>query len=152
MFDTVGDNLKEVYESYCDLGSSISKILRKRQEKAVIPAVQIGYGIILAVAGVPIGMASLTGGFIFSVGAAIIPTFLPTGVPAKIVAKLYFRDPNKREIMQMETDIIEGQLPNAQENVSNLLKKLNKAGFKYSDINPFADDLPTVNHSERVDV
>lgn len=151
-FDSVLVNvsgiLEEVFENYCSLGSSIAELIRKRNEQAVVPAVRVGYGIVLAVAGVPIGMVSLAGGVIFAVGAAIVPALLPAGAPAQVVAKLYFRDPGRQEIMQMETDIMERQLPNAKEGIDKVLSELRRAGFKELDVNPFLDDLPTINHTE----
>jgi hypothetical protein len=141
--------LEEVFENYCALGSSIAELVRRRHEEAVVPAVRIGYGIVLAIAGAPIGMISLTaGGVIFNVGATIAASLLPAGAPAQVVAKLYFRDPGRKEIMQMETDIMERQLPNAKEGIDKVLSELKRAGFKVVDVNPFLDDLPTINHAE----
>lgn len=144
----VGGILQEVFENYCVLGSDIAAHVRERHEQAVVPGVKIGYGIVLAVAGVPIGLVSLAGGVIFAIGAAIVPSLIPAGAPAQVVAKLYFRDPGRREIMQMETDIMERQLPNAREGVRKILAELSRAGFKELDVNPFVDDLPTINHTE----
>jgi hypothetical protein len=94
-------------------------------------------------------MISLTaGGVIFNVGATIAASLLPAGAPAQVVAKLYFRDPGRKEIMQMETDIMERQLPNAKEGIDKVLSELKRAGFKVVDVNPFLDDLPTINHAE----
>lgn len=147
----VSDHLTNVFENYCRLGTSISDHVRTRHENAIVPKVQIGYGIVLAVAGVPIGMVSLAGGIIFGIGAAILPSLLPAGAPAQVVAKLFFRDPNRNQILQMETDIMERRLPNAKEGIATLLQDLERDGFKRWDGNPFLADLPTINHSEDAD-
>ena len=128
-FLEINTQLQEVFENYSRMTQSLADSLRNRHHESAKAAFSVSYGISLSVLGQVIAWISPGGGILFTTLAELVKPHLPVERPAQIVCKLFFRDPTRSDVLELEADMLEAKLPHAREEFSKLLVELKLAGF-----------------------
>jgi hypothetical protein len=140
------DSLHNVFENYSSVVNQLGAAIRQRQADALVPAVKITYGLLLTLAGIPIGFLGPATGLLFGIGCSFLSEYLPAGQPAVMVAKLVFRSPSRNDILELQSDLFQRRLPNAREELKTRAGNLRKLGCKETAASPNQVDEATINH------
>jgi hypothetical protein len=125
----INDHLQSVFEHYSQVTSSLAAMVSHRHTQTVRAGFEVTYGISLSVMGQVIALISPTGGIIFTALAELVKRHLPVEKPAQVVCKLFFKDPSKSDVLELEADMMETRLPHAREEFEKLVNELKRMGF-----------------------
>lgn len=144
-FAAVNTRLQEVFENYSRLTQILADTVRGRHEGQVRKGFEITYGIALSVMGQVIALVSPKGRIVFTALAELVRPHLPVERPAQVVCKLFFKDPSRSDILELEADMLECRLPHARAEFVKLLDDLHRAGFRSDPRTSLGDEEAKIN-------
>ncbi len=151
----LGQNIHQVFEQYGKVAGALADIARRRHVDYVAAKVRMSCGFMIDIAGIALAFIAQTGAKvhveIYQDARERILAVLPANGIATLVVRLFFKDPTRNDILELQADLIQRRLPNARVEIDKILRDLGLIGARERPQPTAAEQEANVNFIDEVD-